>query len=94
MSDDVPSDVQSVLTQLFDEGETAIVQGEYETARQTVRTARTVSRNKLPDGDLRTQLLHGCDQVTDLLTPADGIESDIAAEYLRAMERRLVQTDR
>jgi len=83
---DLPSDVHAVLTQLLEEGETAVTSAEFETARQTVSTAATVSRNKLPDGDLRAQLLHGCEQVQTALNDHD---PDAAAEYLRAMNRRL-----
>ena len=90
VSEDLPSDVQVVLTQLIDEGETAIRSTEFDTARQTVRSAETVSRNKLPESDLREQLLHGCEQVH---TALDEERPDTAAEYLRAMGRRLAETD-
>ncbi|WP_058994268.1 hypothetical protein [Haloarcula sp. CBA1127] len=86
MSRDLPSDVHAVLTQLVEEGETAISDAEFDTARQTVATAETVSRNKLPDCELRSQLLHGCEQVHSAL---DTDHPDAAAEYLRAMNRRL-----
>ena len=89
MPDDVPSDVRAVLSQLFDETETAILAGEFDTARQTVETATTVSQNKLPEGELRAQLLHGCNEVTAAIAPEDGVESDVAVEYVRAMARRL-----
>jgi len=87
--DDVPSDVHAVLTQLFEETETAIRAGEFETARQTIATATTVSRNKLPEGDLRGQLLHGCGEVLAAITPENGVESAVAIEYVRAMAQRL-----
>jgi len=87
--DDVPSDVRAVLSQLFEETETAILAGEFDTARQTVETATTVSRNKLPEGELRGQLLHGCSEVTSAIASEDGVESAIAVEYVRAMARRL-----
>jgi hypothetical protein len=91
--DDVPSDVHAVLTQLFKEAESAILSEEYETTRQTVDTAETVCRNKLPEGELRAQLLHGCDRVQAALDSADGVDSDTTAEYLRAMDRRLARTE-
>jgi len=91
--DELPSDVRAVLTQLFEEGETAIRSAEFETARQTVGTAETVCRNKLPEGDLRSQLLHGCDRVAVALDSTEGRNPDTAAEYLRAMGRRLAQPD-
>lgn len=90
MSRDLPSDVHAVLTQLAEEGESAIIEAEFDTARQTVVTAETVSRNKLPECDLRSQLLHGCEQVH---TALDNDHPDAAAEYLRAMERRLATVD-
>lgn len=89
MPDDVPSDVDVVLTQLLDETETAIQAGEFETARQTMETATTVSRNKLPEGELRAQLLHGCGEVTAVIAADDDVESAVAIEYVRAMDQRL-----
>lgn len=87
--EDLPSDVLSVLKQLLSEGQTAIRAGDIDTAREIVETTATVSRNKLPDGELRGQLLHGCGEVTEALTPTGDVEADVAAEYLRAMARRL-----
>jgi len=89
VSDDVPSDVHAVLTQLFEETETAIRAEEYETARQTIETATTVSRNKLPESDLRAQLLHGCAEVTAEIGAEDGVKYAVAVEYVRAMVERL-----
>ena len=86
MSGEPPSDVQAVLSQLVEAGETAVRSREFETAQQTVTSAETVSRNKLPAGDLRAQMIHGCSQVTDAL---DEDFPETAAEYLRAMGRRL-----
>jgi hypothetical protein len=90
VSRDLPSDVHAVLTQLAEEGETAISGAEFDTARQTVATVETVSRNKLPECELRSQLLHGCEQV---YTALDTDDPDAAAEYLRAMNRRLAAVD-
>lgn len=92
MADELPSDVLAVLTQLFETGETAVLSGEFDTARQTVTTAKTVSRNKLPDGELRGQLVHGCTRVNTLLAAPDDEDVASAAEYLRTMERRLDQS--
>ena len=89
MPEDVPSDVQSVLTQLFEETETAIRADDFDTARQTIETATTVSRNKLPEGDLRAWLLHGCGEVLAAITLENGVESDVAVAYVQAMVRRL-----
>ena len=93
MPDDVPSDVHTVLAQLLDETETALRTGEFDTARRTVETATTVSRNKLPESELRAQLLHGCGEVTAAIAPEDGVESDIAVEYVRAMAQRLPEPE-
>jgi len=90
---DLPSDVQTVLSQLLEETETALRTDEFDTARQTVQTAATVSRNKLPECELRGQLLHGCGEVAAALDPADGVEDDIAAEYVRAMVQRVPESD-
>lgn len=89
MSGDLPSDVHAVLTQLLDETETAVTTGALGTARLTITTAETVCRNKLPEGDLRSQMLHGCGRVTVALEPTDGVDTEMAAEYCRAMSRRL-----
>lgn len=89
MPDKLPSDVRAVLTQLFEEGETAIVAGKFETARRTVDTAETVCQHKLPEGERRSRLLHGCDRVAVALDSTGDRQPDTAAEYLRAMSRRV-----
>ena len=103
VTEDPPADALAVLAQLFAEGQEALADGDIDTARETVTSAETVATNKLPEGDLRGQLLHGCGQTLALLDPeassgddggdgpgdADGVEPDAAAEYLAAMERRL-----
>lgn len=105
MTEDPPADALAVLAQLFDEGQEALAGGDVDTARETLASAEAVATNKLPEGDLRGQLLHGCAQARALLDPetgggddegdgpggkgADGVEPDAAAEYLAAMERRL-----
>jgi hypothetical protein len=91
VTDDLPADVVAVLAQLFDEGQTALADDDPATARETVDTAEEVATNKLPEGSLRGQLLHGCAEVRGLLDPEveDGVETDAAAEYLAAMARRL-----
>lgn len=56
-----------------------------------VETAQTVATNKLPPGPLRSQFTHGYDRA---LAVVDG-EPAVAAEYVRAVDRRLVAaTDR
>ena len=107
MTGDPPADALAVLAQLFAEGQEALVDGDVDTARETVTSAEEVATTKLPDGDLRGQLLHGCGQARALLDPetgaasgegddpdgADRVEPDAAAEYLAAMERRLPTGD-
>ena len=90
MADDPPADVLAVLTQLLAETRTALAEGDRETARETVSSAETVASNKLPGGERRDALLHGCGRVRSLLDPDDGdVEADVATEYVAAMERRL-----
>ena len=103
MTEDPPADALAVLAQLFAEGQEALGNGDVDTARETLGSAEEVATNKLPEGDLRGQLLHGCAQARVLLDPetgggdgegdgpegVDGVEPDAAAEYLAAMERRL-----
>jgi hypothetical protein len=104
VTEDPPADVLAVLAQLFAEGQEALADGEVDTAREAVTSTEEVASNKLPEGDLRGQLLHGCAQARALLDPETGggsaegdgpegmdrVEPDAAAaEYLAAMERRL-----
>lgn len=90
MPGDLPADVSAVLEQLLAEGQTAIASEDLETARDVVSTAETVSENKLPEGQLRSQLLHGCQRTRVRLDEAD---AETAREYLEAMERRLDAVD-
>jgi len=86
--EDIPADVREVVTQLLAESGRAVAD-EPETARRSVDTVETVVTNKLPEGELRAEMRHGCRRVTALLDPADGgVRTDAAAEYLAAMERR------
>ena len=93
VSIDLPSDIHAVLTQLLEESERAVATGECETARRAVGTVRTVSRTKLPDGELRAQLLHGSNRVHTALRTDTEPNSELVAEYLRAMLRRLEERD-
>lgn len=86
MPEDLPSDVSAVVTQLLAEGIEALSSGDVETARSTTETVQRVSQNKLPDGELRDQLLHGCGCVSNCL---EAREPTAAAAYLRAMQDRL-----
>jgi hypothetical protein len=106
VTEDPPADALAVLSQLVTEGQEALTDGDVDTAREAVTSAEAVATNKLPEGDLRGQLLHGCGQARTLLDPgtgggdaegdgpegADGVEPDAAAEYLAAMERRLPES--
>jgi len=85
---DVPPDVDSVLTQLFDEGRKAFERGEVATGVSAVTSAGTVARHKLPESPLRERLLHGCERVETVATAPDD-DHAVAAEYVAAMERRL-----
>jgi hypothetical protein len=89
-------DVMDVLGQLF---EAAATTDDADTARQALTSAETVATNKLPDGEFRDRLLHGCGQaLTDLDSEArrssdsrpdadGGLE--LAAEQCRAMVREV-----
>lgn len=92
MDDDIPADVEETLIQLLEECATALDGSEIVVARETITSARSVARNKLPAGDLRAHLLHGCDRVETLLDPEaedEEVEADAAEEYVAAMRRRL-----
>jgi len=89
VTEDLPADVGETLAQLFAEGQDAIDEGEYDTARETIGTAEEVATDELPAGPLREQLLHGCARAAYLLDPDSELEAEAAAEYLAAMARRL-----
>jgi hypothetical protein len=80
---DLPADVEATLAQLLAEAAGAARRRETEEVRAVVDTVGTVARNKVPAGDLRERLEHGCATVDRLV--AD--EPLVAAEYLDAMER-------
>jgi hypothetical protein len=88
VTDDVPADVEAVLTQLLAEAEEAFERDDVETAVAELMTASEVATNKLPQGDLRSRLLHGCEQAEAVATSEDG-DTAVAAEYVAAMARRL-----
>jgi hypothetical protein len=88
--EDLPTDVQTVLSQLFAESRRALCDDDLATARESVISAASVVRNKLPDGEFKRELRHGCERVVDLLNAGDEpADAEAAAEYLAAMERRL-----
>jgi hypothetical protein len=80
---DLPADVEATLAQLLTEGGAAARRRDVTEVSAIVDTVETVARNKLPPGDLRDRLVHGCAAVERLA--AD--EPLVAAEYLDAMER-------
>lgn len=86
MTEEVPSDVHAVLTQLLRASQTAVRADDLATVDQAIETVETVSTNKLPAGDRRARLLHGCTEVRSTLDERD-CEATMA--YLAAMERRL-----
>ncbi|QLH80713.1 hypothetical protein [Halosimplex pelagicum] len=90
MVEDLPTDVRTVLSQLFAEGRRALDENDPTTARESVTSAAAVVRNKLPESALKRELRHGCERVVDLLDTGDEpADAEAAAEYLAAMERRL-----
>jgi hypothetical protein len=80
---DLPTDVEDTLTQLLAEGAASARRHDPDEVSAVIDTVSTVATNKLPAGDLRDRLLHGCATVDRLA--AD--EPLVAAEYLDAMER-------
>lgn len=86
---DLPTDVADVLAQLLAETRVALEDGERETARDTIASAERVARNKLPAGEPRATLLHGCERVLALLSPEDEVETAAALAYVRALETHL-----
>lgn len=88
MTDDVPTDVETVLAQLFAAGQDALEEESFDTCRQVVGSIESVATNKLPEGDRRARLLHGCERIRELLAEN---EVAAAAEYLRAMDAQLAE---
>jgi len=85
VSSEFSGDVMDVLGQLFEAGTTALDDGDPDTARQCLTSARTVATNKLPEGEFRAHVLHGCDRA---LAAAD-TAPHAAAEHCRAMAREV-----
>jgi len=91
--EDLPTDVRTVLDQLFTEGQRALEAEELDTVREAVTSAKSAITNKLPESELRTELLHGCERIAVLLDAEGDAEPAVAAEYLAAMERRLAAVE-
>lgn len=73
---DFSGDVMDVLGQLFDAGATALDDADRETATSILTSAETVATNKLPDGEFRDHLLHGCERALAQLDGAERRSSD------------------
>ena len=80
----MPADVRSSLGQLLSNARRYARRGDDEVARSLLETAGTVAENKLPEGDRRERLRHGCSAATEALP-----DGELAAAYVEAMERRL-----
>jgi hypothetical protein len=86
VTDDLPADVETVLAQLFTGGQEALEREEIEPCREILDSAEAVIASKIPAGKRKERLRFGCERVRARL---DDGESDVAAEYLAAMERRM-----
>ncbi len=82
--DEIPHDVRATLSQLLDRAGDAARRGNDETAARLLGTASTVAENKLPAGDYRERVRHGCTAARAALP--DGV---LAAEYAAATAARL-----
>lgn len=80
---DRPAGVYTALSHLVAEARLYAAGGETEQLLDALDTVTTVSRTELPEGPLRERLLFGCSRV-EYHADAD---HEVAAEYLRAMER-------
>ena len=78
-AEDVPHDVRAALTQLLAEAQTAARADDGETVRALLETAETVATNKLPSGDRRDRIRHGCVAAADALP-----DTTLAAAYAEA----------
>lgn len=83
-ADDVPHDVRAALSQLLDRAARAAEAGDAETAAALLDTAGTVAANKLPDGDRRDRVRHGCAAAREAL-----LDGALAAAYADAAAARL-----
>ena len=86
MSEDLPSDVVAVITQLCEKTQQALADGDDDTARATVDTMDRVATNKLPEGQQRQTVRHACERITALLDDDPDIAA--ASAYVEALDRR------
>lgn len=85
MSDDLPADIHATLGQLFEEAGAAARDRRPETTVAALDSAATVVENKVPDGDLKRVLAHGCERASATVEA----EPLVAAEYCAAMRELL-----
>jgi hypothetical protein len=92
VTEEFSGDVMDVLEQLFEagarvlDGDAAPAEGSRtDTAREILTSAETVATNKLPDGEFRSRLRHGCDRALATLDH----DAPVAAEHCRAMAREV-----
>ena len=83
-SGEVPHDVRAALGQLLDRAERAAEAGDGETAAALLDTAGAVAENKLPPGDRRDRVRHGCAAAREALP-----DGELAAAYAAAAAARL-----
>lgn len=82
---DLPPDVEDALAQLLDEAAGAARARDRETLDAALSSVETLTANKVPEGDLRARLRHGCRRVDRL----GDDEPLVAAAYCEAMRRRV-----
>jgi hypothetical protein len=85
VSNDLPADVRATLAQLFAEAGEAARDGRTDVAVSALETAATVVENKVPEGELKRRLDHGCARA---VATAES-EPLVAAEYCAAMRERV-----
>ena len=76
---DVPHDVRAALSQLLEEAHTAARAGDTPAAAALLETAGTVATNKLPPGERRDRIRHGCERASVALP-----DTALAAAYAEA----------
>lgn len=82
---DLPTDVADALAQLLEEAAAAARARDRETLDALLSSVERVTTNKVPEGELKAQLRHGCRRVDRL----GDDEPLVAAAYCEAMRRRV-----
>ena len=80
MHGEFSGDVMDVLGQLFEASATALDDGDLDTARRCLTSAETVATNKLPTGEFRSRLLHGCGRAVATLEESEEPRSSESEE--------------